>query len=243
VGWVGGRVPYQHECVTAQRYQDHQIEQGVQDAVSGGLYTRIVLRDFLPEYPGRAAFVPGLSEYGATKPWPGSPITALQRAVTMFRRLNLHGIPRDIREALRELQDIYSEPINLADESSDDDTNDETEHSHESEGENDTGDRGQSYHIKDSITPQQAGFEDGFAPGGGRPQGGGDNRNATALEAEFTGDELKEYNDRSTKSPLSQSDVCLTPPSLAIQVSSRRDSYGWSRHWRWGHKPRCDEIL
>jgi hypothetical protein len=81
--------------------------------LSGGLYTRLVLHDFLPEYPGRATFVPGLSEYGATKPWLGSPMAAIQRAVIMMRKLNLVGIPRDIIKDLRALQDIYSAPIDL----------------------------------------------------------------------------------------------------------------------------------
>jgi hypothetical protein len=204
------------------------------DAVSGGLYTRIVPRDFLPEYPGRPAFVPGLSEYGATKPWAGSPMASVQRAVTMLRKLNLHGVSRDIRKALRGLQDIYSEPINLADESSDDDTNaDGTEHSHESESEHVRGDRDQSYHVKDTSKPPQAGFEDRLAPKVGRPTGGRDNRNASVLEAELAGEEAKDHN-KSTNSPFSQSDVCLTPQSLAMQVSSGRRRRGWNRHWRWG---------
>jgi hypothetical protein len=42
----------------------------IEEAASGGgLYIRIFLHDFLPEYQGRAPFVPGLSEHGATKPW------------------------------------------------------------------------------------------------------------------------------------------------------------------------------
>ena len=94
---------------------------GIQEAaLSGGLYTRLVLHDFLPEYPGRAPFVPGLSEYGATKPWAGSPMAAIQRAVIMMRKLNLSGIPCDIVKNLRALQDIYSETIDL-DEVSDSD--------------------------------------------------------------------------------------------------------------------------
>ncbi|KAJ5033155.1 uncharacterized protein L3040_008812 [Drepanopeziza brunnea f. sp. 'multigermtubi'] len=100
-------------CPTAQTYQDHQINQGIEGAEVGGLYTRIVMNDFLPQYPGRAPFQPGLSEYGATKSWPGSPMASLQRAVVMLRRLNLHGIPREIRNALRQLQDAYSEELNL----------------------------------------------------------------------------------------------------------------------------------
>jgi hypothetical protein len=100
-------------CPTAQTYQDHQIHHGIEGAEVGGLYTRIVIRDFLPQYPGRAPFQPGLSEYGATKSWTGSPMASLQRAVLMLRKLNLHGIPREIRNALRQLQDAYSEELDL----------------------------------------------------------------------------------------------------------------------------------
>ena len=100
-------------CPTAQTYQNHQIYQGVEGAELGGLYTRIVINDFLPQYPGRAPFQPGLSEYGATKSWTGSPMASLQRAVLMLRKLHLFGIPRDIRNALRLLQDAYSEELDL----------------------------------------------------------------------------------------------------------------------------------
>jgi hypothetical protein len=100
-------------CPTAQSYQDHQILQGVEGAGLGGLYTRIVISDFLPQYPGRAPFQPGPSEFGATKSWTGSPMESLQRAVLMLRKLNLHGIPRDIRDTLRQLQDAYSEELDL----------------------------------------------------------------------------------------------------------------------------------
>ena len=100
-------------CPTAQTYQDHQRHQGVEGAGLGGLYTRIVLNDFLPQYPGRAPFRPGPSEYGATKSWTGSPMASLQRAVLMLRKLNLHAIPREIRDALRQLQDAYGEELDL----------------------------------------------------------------------------------------------------------------------------------
>ncbi|KAF4627551.1 hypothetical protein G7Y89_g10607 [Cudoniella acicularis] len=100
-------------CPTAQTYQDHQRHQEVEGAGLGGLYTRIVINDFLPQYPGRAPFQPGPSEYGATKSWTGSPMASLQRAVLMLRKLNLYGIPREIRDALRQLQDAYSEELDL----------------------------------------------------------------------------------------------------------------------------------
>jgi hypothetical protein len=100
-------------CPTAQTYQDHQMNNGIQGAELGGLYTRIMVHDFLPQYPGRVSFRPGLSEYGGTKSWTGSPMASLQRAVLMLRKLNLSGIPHEIRDALRELQDAYSEELDL----------------------------------------------------------------------------------------------------------------------------------
>ena len=109
-------------CPTAETYQSHQIQMGIQEAaLTGGLYTRLVLHDFLPQLPGRTPFVPGLSEYGATKSWTGSPMAALQRAILMMGKLNLVGVPRDIVLNLRALQDIYSTPIDLNDVSDGDD--------------------------------------------------------------------------------------------------------------------------
>lgn len=72
-----------------------------------------MINDFLPQYPGRVAFRPGLSEYGGVKSWTGSPMASLQRAVLMLRKLTLSGIPREIRCALRELQDIYNERLDV----------------------------------------------------------------------------------------------------------------------------------
>lgn len=95
---------------------------GIQEAaLVGGLYTRLVLHDFLPQYPGRTPFVPGLSEYEATKSWTGSPMAALQRAILMMGKLNLVGVPRDIVLDLRALQDIYTTPIDLNEVSDGDD--------------------------------------------------------------------------------------------------------------------------
>jgi hypothetical protein len=99
-------------CPTAETYKEHQIRQG-KEAESGGLYTRLVLRDYFARYAGRPHFVPGLSEFGAEKSWSGSPMTALHRAVLTMKRLNISGIPQNIRDGLRELQDIYSEPLSL----------------------------------------------------------------------------------------------------------------------------------
>lgn len=87
---------------------------GIKEAeLTGGLYTRLVLHDFLPQYPGRTTFVPGLSEYGATKSWTGSPMAALYRAILMMGKLKLVGVPHDIILGLRALQDIYTKPIDL----------------------------------------------------------------------------------------------------------------------------------
>ena len=112
IGRRTGEIPARL-CPTAKTYRDHQVKGGVEGAELGGLYTRLVIYDFLPQYPGRAPFRPGFSEFGATKAWTGSPMASLQRAVLMLGRLNLHGIPREIRDDLRQLQDAYSEGIFL----------------------------------------------------------------------------------------------------------------------------------
>lgn len=41
-------------------------------------------------------------------------MASLQRAVLMLQKLNLHGIPWDIRNALRQLQDAYSEDLDFS---------------------------------------------------------------------------------------------------------------------------------
>lgn len=83
---------------------------GIQEAeLTRGLYTRLVLHDFLPRCPGRTT-VPGLSEYGATISWTGSPTAA---AILMIGKLNFVGVPRDMVLGLRALQDIYTTPIDL----------------------------------------------------------------------------------------------------------------------------------
>jgi hypothetical protein len=109
--------------------------------------------------------VPGLSEYDDTKSWSGSPMAGLQRAVIMLRKLNLRGIPREIRNALRDLQDIYSESINLVDDadSSDEETDvelgDEGGNSHEAERENTPREEGQSTTSKIAATHHRPALE------------------------------------------------------------------------------------
>ncbi len=115
-------------CPTAETYQNHQIQMGIKEAeLTGGLYTRLVLHDFLPQYPGRTTFVPGLSEYGATKSWTGSPMAALHRAILMVGKLKLVGVPHDIVLGLRALQDIYTTPIDLNEVSDGDDGDSDAE--------------------------------------------------------------------------------------------------------------------
>jgi hypothetical protein len=99
-------------CPTAETYKEYQMQQGKQ-VESGGLYTRLVLRDYFARYAGRPPFVPGLSEFGAEKSWSGSPMAAIHRACLMMGKLDLDGIPEDIIYGLRQLQDIYSEPLTL----------------------------------------------------------------------------------------------------------------------------------
>lgn len=70
----------------------------------GGLYTSIIIKDFLPSHPGRAAFCPGESEYGAKRSWTESLMAALHKRMGMLELLNLRGLPKDVRKGLKELQ-------------------------------------------------------------------------------------------------------------------------------------------
>lgn len=127
LGHRQGTVPAR-VCPTAETYQNHQLQMGIKETeLTGGLYTRLVLHDFLPQYPGRTTFVPGRSEYGVTKSWTGSPMAALHRAILMMGKLNLVGVPHDIVLGLRALQDIYTTPIDLNEVSDGDDGDSDAE--------------------------------------------------------------------------------------------------------------------
>ena len=214
-------------CPTAQAYQDHQIHKRVEGAELGGLYTRIVINDFLPQYPGRAPFQPGPSEYGATKSWTGSPMASLQRAVLMLRKLNLHGIPRDIRNALRQLQDAYSEELDLN--GSDTSSQGSIELGEPEENDYEEG-RREVYEYKRGETRTKS------------QQGGAEQRSASGNTEQ--GDKEHEVSkEEGRKSTLEEKDhseanleVAFSPPSLryydidSISKSGNRSS----QFWRWG---------
>jgi len=214
-------------CPTAQAYQDYQIHQGVEGAGLGGLYTRIVINDFLPQYPGRPPFQPGPSEYGATKSWTGSPMASLQRAVLMLRKLNLYGIPRDIRDALRQLQDAYSEELDLN--GSDTSSQGSIELGELEENDYEEG-RGERYEYERGGTKTKS------------QQGGAEQRSASGNTEQ--GDEEHEVNkEEGRKSNLEGKDlseanleVAFTHPSLRHHGidSKLKSGNSSSQFWRWG---------
>ncbi|KAL9576430.1 MAG: hypothetical protein Q9212_007102 [Teloschistes hypoglaucus] len=90
-GWPTRVVP------TAQDYLQHQANILPPDA-SGGLYRRMFLAG--------KAYILGEDPKFPPKPWHGCPLAALSRA---FHSLGTqsHLFPRDIRQQLRDLQDLY----------------------------------------------------------------------------------------------------------------------------------------
>lgn len=214
-------------CPTTQAYQDHQIHQGVEGAGLGGLYTRIVINDFLPQYPGRAPFQPGPSEYSATKSWTGSPMASLQRAVLMLRKLNLHGIPRDIRDALRQLQDAYSEELDLNGSDS------------SSQGSIELGEREEN----DFEEGREKGYKDKRGETRAKSQQGGAEQRSSRGNIE-QGDEEHEVNkEEGRKNNLEEKEhseanleIAFSQPSLCHHNidSILRSGNSSSQFWRWG---------
>ena len=87
------------------------MSQGVEGAASGGLYKQIITADYVNNYPGRKPFEPGPNKFGEFKSWTGSPMASLRRAAVMLGNINLRGVPDDIRDKLRQLQDLYSKDL------------------------------------------------------------------------------------------------------------------------------------
>jgi len=232
-GTIPGRM-----CPTAQTYQDHQRRQGVEGAGLGGLYTRIVINDFLPEYPGRAPFQPGPSEYGATKPWTGSPMASLQRAVLMLRKLNLYGIPREIRDDLRQLQDAYSEALNL--DSSDTSSQGSIELEPGEPVENDLDDgRGGMFEYgrrEPGITSQQSGAEPKFASGTRAQDDEGHTGNKD--EGCTSNSEEREYSEANLEGTFSCPRWRHHDIDCKLQPSN-----GSSRFWRWGPSATSEDAV
>jgi hypothetical protein len=225
-------------CPTAQTYQDHQRRQGVEGAGLGGLYTRIVINDFLPEYPGRAPFQPGPSEYGATKSWTGSPMASLQRAVLMLRKLNLYGIPREIRDDLRQLQDAYSEALNL--DGSDTSSQGSIDLEPEEPEENDLNDgRGAMFGYRrrePRITLQQSGAEPKFASGTRVQDDEGHIGNKD--EGCTSNSKEREYAEANLEETYSYLSWHYYDIDCKLQPSN-----GSSRFWRWGPSATSEDAV
>lgn len=208
-------------CPTAQTYQDHQIHQGVEGAEVGGLYTRIVINDFLPQYPGRAPFHPGLSEYGATKSWTGSPMASLQRAVLMLRKLNLHGIPREIRNALRQLQDAYSEELDLDGSDTSSQGRIELSKPEETDFEEGRGERFEDKRRETRARSQQSGAEQRSASG---------NREQDCEEHVVSEDKERASASKGEVHSEANIEVAFSHP----RVRHQDIDCNASRFWRWG---------
>jgi hypothetical protein len=231
-GTIPGRM-----CPTAQTYQDHQRRQGVEGAGLGGLYARIVINDFLPEYPGRAPFRPGPSEYGATKSWTGSPMASLQRAVLMLRKLNLHGIPREIRDDLRQLQDAYSEELDLDGSDTSSQGSIELEPGEPEENDLEEGSGGMSgYGRREPGTKSQhSGAEQKFASGNTAQDD--EEHTANTDEGRMSNSEDRECSEANLEGAFSHSRWRHHDIDCALQPSN---SLSWP--WRWGPSATSDDA-
>ena len=94
-------------------------------------------------------------------------MASLQRAVLMLRKLNLYGIPREIRDDLRQLQDAYSEALDLDGSDTSSQGSIELEPGEPEENDLDEG-RGGMFEYRrrePGIKSQQSGAEPKFASG------------------------------------------------------------------------------
>lgn len=169
-------------------------------------------------------------------------MASMQRAMIMLRKLNIHGIPREIRNALRDLQDIYSEPINLADDadSSDEETKvdleDEGGNSHEAERENAPREGGQSHPIEDTSNLSQTGFGHGAVDVGRVVDEEAGDPITSMFDTKLTADKVGDYANKgdNVKSAAVQSQAYPMSSSLERPFFIGRPTNEWSRFWRWG---------
>lgn len=86
-----------------RRYCATLMEQDMEEEdLSGGLYIRYMLRDFYPEGLVKG----GANPYPKPKAWAGDPYTTIRRATRAIGTC-LDGVPREVIDNLRKLQDLY----------------------------------------------------------------------------------------------------------------------------------------
>jgi hypothetical protein len=146
----------------------------------------------------------------------------LQRAVLMLRKLNLHGIPREIRNDLRQLQDAYSEELDLDGSDTSSQESIEFEAGEPEENYLEEGRGTSEYRRRKSGTrSQQNGAEQGSASG---DRAHGDEKHTVNKDEERTSDsEDREY-----------SEVNLEKAFSHPRSHHHEQGKVLSRSWRWG---------
>jgi hypothetical protein len=170
------------------------------------------------------------------KSWTGSPMASLQRAVLMLRKLNLHGIPREIRDDLRQLQDAYSEELDL--DGSDTSSKGSIELEPEEPEENDLeeGRRGMfGYGRREPGTKSQRGAEQKFASGN-RAQDD-EEHTANKDEGRTSNSEDREYSEANLEGAFSHPRWRYHDIDCTLQPGN---SLSWS--WRWESGATSDDA-
>jgi hypothetical protein len=162
-------------------------------------------------------------------------MTSLQRAVLMLRKLSLHGIPWDIRDALRQLQDAYSEELDLS--SLDSSSQGSIEHGEREETDFEEG--------------REKGYKDKRGEIRAKSQQGGAEQRSTRGNIE-QGDEEHEVNkEEGRKSNLEEKDhseanleIAFSQPSFSRHDidSILRSGNSSSQFWRWGPSATCNDA-
>jgi hypothetical protein len=102
-----GNFPGRYGVPSAESYRDHQrATKDIPDNAVSGLYTRYVLRKFLPPM-----ITYGLGSFQQAKPWHGSPAAALRRACMVLGNMATPkgAIPNEVRKKLQKLADLWME--------------------------------------------------------------------------------------------------------------------------------------
>lgn len=90
-------------CPSITDYLHHHVLQNkVSSSEVGGLYCRLLLKDFQPAIPP--------SFFSSSKPWHGAPLAIIRHAFTALGTVRIHRWPPDVMLALSQLRSLYTRP-------------------------------------------------------------------------------------------------------------------------------------
>lgn len=87
-------------CPTATDYRHYQFQRAkVLNRELGGLYCRMILKEFQPLSPS--------FNFQTPKPWHGAPLAMIQRVFTALGSIRVHKMSSEVYESLSKLRFIY----------------------------------------------------------------------------------------------------------------------------------------